>query len=179
MEQDSRVQLDKTTVMAEFVIRGDDFDPQVITDRLAIIPQKCWMKNADAKPDAIHRAPQNPVRLLDKELKIIEHKMRQLNQEYKSGPVKPPARTFSFWAVETGYQESRGIDEQLVQIYNLLKDKTAILNELKREFNLNYTIGIVPKIENNEKPAFYFEQYIIDFAHAIQATIDIDLYIFS
>jgi hypothetical protein len=55
----------------------------------------------------------------------------------------------------------------------------AYLNELRERYNLSYTIGIVPKIENNEKPALYFERNIIDFAHEIKAVIDIDIYIYS
>lgn len=172
--------MDKTTVAAEFVIKGDDFDPQIVTDRLNIIPTKFFRKNTNKKPKSFvtDGIPESFVRIKDPELKQI---FKNINEQIKDQPVRTDSRPrwFSLWEISTGNEESFDINDQLLKIYNLLKDKVSVLNELRGEYNLSYTIEIIPKIEDNEKPALYLDNYIIDFAHEIKAIIDIDLYIYS
>lgn len=80
------------------------------------------------------------------------------------------------WIISTGYEESLDINEQLERIVELIKDKSIILKELERGFNLEYIFGIVVNIENNEKPAMYFNRDFIGFANEINAEFYIDLY---
>lgn len=163
--------------MAEFVIKGDTFDPQIITDALNIEPTRCFAKNSNEKPKIYtdEEVPKTLVKLTDNELKDLFR-----NEEFQRELSKnPPLRRFSLWEIGTGYEESVDINDQLAKIYDLLKDKTDTLNKLREAYNLSYTIGIVPQIANDEKPALWFDHYIIDFAHQIKAVIDIDLYIYS
>lgn len=46
------------------------------------------------------------------------------------------------------------------------------------ESNLEYIFGIVVNVENNEKPAMYFNIKFIEFANNINAEFYIDLYVY-
>lgn len=167
----------KTTVKVEFSIKGDNFDPGLITQELHIEPKQSWMKNTDEKPRILtqEQVPAIVVKLKDLELKKV---FRDINRRSSLGEKAKP-RWFSHWSIATEDEESCDINIQLKKIYKMLKDKVTILNELRDKYSLSYTIEVVTKIEDNEKPSMYFEQYIIDFAHDVLAQIDIDLYIFS
>ncbi len=83
------------------------------------------------------------------------------------------------WLVSTGYEESKDINDQLVKIYDLFKDKLHVLNNIRREYSVDFGICIVIKIENEETPAMIINHWLIDFAHEIKAEIEFDLYIYS
>jgi hypothetical protein len=139
--------MDKTTVMVEFVIRGDKFDPQVITDKLKITPTRFWTKEIDKRPEGPPPPLlENLVRIKDPELKTI---FRDLNDKIiASGKKRKQIKhDFSLWQIDTGYQESNEINVQTNLIYQLLKDKVNILKELKSTMDLRYTLGIVLEIE--------------------------------
>ena len=51
-----------------------------------------------------------------------------------------------------------------------------MLINLKNEFDLIYKIFIVINIEEEIKPAIYVENSFIEFANAINAEVDFDLY---
>ena len=148
----------------------------MLNDLLKVFPgrdTRSWMKNTDEKPKIYTRdqIPGTLVRIKDPELKTIRFKLSP------EGNVKP--RWNSRWIISTGYEESLNIDDQIRIIYEMLKDKVGILNELREKYSLTFHLRVVPKIEDNEKPSMFFGPYIIDFVHDIKATIDIDLYIFS
>jgi hypothetical protein len=178
MKEEDGDKVDNSIVMVEFTIHGDeaveDFDPQIITERLKITPTRCWKKNTNEKPKVSHIPPWELPRPLDPKMTKFTELMREAKRL-----GKPQPRWFSFWKIDTGYQESRDINVQLLQIYHLLKDKINVLNELKSEYDLTYQIGVVPKIYNGETPALWFDHYIIEFAYKIHAKIDVDQYIFS
>ncbi len=140
--------MDKTNVMAEFLITGDKLIPGVVTQKLNITPIKTWTKGEEIKV----RIP---------------------------GVENGARGRFNLWEVNTGYEESLNIDDQLLKIFDVLKSKVGVLNELREEYDLKYTICVVVNIENNDKPAMCFDHWFIDFTQALNATIDIDLYIYS
>jgi hypothetical protein len=170
--------MDKTTVMAEFNIWGDKFDPQIITDNLKIKPTRSWIKEIDKRPQHPSPNPKNLVRIKDPELKVM---LKNINDKIKASGKKPKhiQHDFSYWKVDTGYQESKTINNQIIQIYDLLKDKVDVLKELNTKNELTYRLGIVINIEDNDGPGMFFDTYIIDFLHDIGATIDVDYYIYS
>lgn len=51
------------------------------------------------------------------------------------------------WTLETGYQDSLDVNDQLQQIISKLYNKTAIINEIKNSYSVECTILIVVKIE--------------------------------
>ncbi|WP_051272153.1 DUF4279 domain-containing protein [Shimazuella kribbensis] len=83
------------------------------------------------------------------------------------------------WSISTGYEESWDINDQLKKLVELLENKRSDLKELKRIYNLEYKFFIVINVENNEKPAIYLENDMIEFANDIKAWFDFDLCIFS
>lgn len=88
-------------------------------------------------------------------------------------------RSYSCWAISTGYEESLDVNIQLARIIEILKAKMSDLIELKSLYNLDYRLDVVINIENNEKPAIYLNSDVIEFAYKISAEFDFDLYIFS
>jgi hypothetical protein len=171
----SRKEAPKTTLYVVFLIRGDDFDPQVITEKLNIEPTDCFAKNTDEKPKVVFENTPKDFRVITpKELRTILSKM-----EVKKGKKKLRPHWFSLWEISTRFEESIDVNDHLLIIYNDLRDKVDILNELRNKFDLRYTMLIVTEIENCEAPMLGFDNYIIDFAHEIRADIDIDLYVYS
>jgi hypothetical protein len=171
-------QMEKTNVMAQFVILGDKFDPQIITDNLKLIPTRCWTKEIDKRPHVQPPNPENLVRIKDSDLKNMAQVFDD-SSNYNNEPRPKIKHDFSRWDIQTGYQESDDINIQVNQIYQILKKKINILNELKPKYELDYRLVIVINIEDNEKPGMCFDHYIIDFLHEIGAIIDIDMYIYS
>lgn len=58
------------------------------------------------------------------------------------------------------------------------KREFLLLKKLEMESNLEYIFGIVVNVENNEKPAMYFNIKFIEFANHINAEFYIDLYVY-
>lgn len=132
--------MDKTCIMVDLSIIGDCFDPQAITERLAILPTEQYQKGERSKRN-------------------IERKE-------------------NCWSISTGYVETLYVSEVLNQIVKEVADKKSVLIDLKKEFDLTYKFFIVINIEQNQKPAIYLESSFIEFANAINADVDFDLYMF-
>lgn len=67
----------------------------------------------------------------------------------KTNEIENITRKYTSWQLSTGYQESFDVGDVMEQLILKLKDKSAIINELKREFGLECRFTIVIKI--NEK----------------------------
>lgn len=133
--------MDRTNVMVEFIIIGEEFDPNFVTKKLKIEPDEIWVKGDS----------------------IIGRNIE---------------RKDTTWSINTGYEESLDINEQLEKIINLINDKKNILKKLKAEYNIEYVFGIVVNVEDNQKPAMYFNNMFIEFVNDIKAEFYIDLYIY-
>ncbi|WDM02792.1 DUF4279 domain-containing protein [Alicyclobacillus cycloheptanicus] len=81
------------------------------------------------------------------------------------------------WYVSTGYQESLDIGAQLNKIVGIFKNKIGELNLLQKEYDLEFKIFVVIRVENNQMPAIYLNAETIRFAHSINAEFDFDVYI--
>jgi hypothetical protein len=88
-------------------------------------------------------------------------------------------RVDTCWIIDTGYEESNDINDQLAKIIRLLNNKQKILKEFRKENNLEYHFSIVINIENNETPAIYFNKDFIELSYEIGAEFSIDLYVYS
>ncbi|WP_038705407.1 DUF4279 domain-containing protein [Planococcus sp. PAMC 21323] len=135
--------------MAYFSIVGNHFQPEKITEELAIQPTETHVKG-----DII----------------------KKTSTTTSSGTRR---WVETDWTLSTGYQESPDINDQLKPLLRSLEGKEKNLIRLKEEYELTYIFMIVIEIENNEKPAMYFEKDIINFASTIDAEIQFDLYIYS
>ncbi|MBJ7930769.1 MULTISPECIES: DUF4279 domain-containing protein [Bacillus cereus group] len=94
----------------------------------------------------------------------------------KTNETENITRNYTSWQLSTGYQESLDVGDVMEQLILKLKDKSAIINELKREFGLECRFTIVIKINDSHTPAFHLDNPVIDFSNSIKADFDIDLY---
>lgn len=140
--------MDKTQVMVEFSLYGDEFPIDSVTKKLEIEPTETYKKG-----DLIER-PFNP--------KVIS--------------TKTHYRIETVWSLSTGYQESYDVKEQMDQILGQLKSKSATINHLKTENNLECVFSIVIIMENGSTPGLHLDIQQIEFANSIKAEFDIDLY---
>jgi len=85
----------------------------------------------------------------------------------------------SFWQIQTGYQESYDVNEQLNQLVYRIEPVKSQLRLLITDLNLRAEFSIVIKIENGEKPAIYLTKSMIGLLYEIPAEIDFDIYILS
>jgi len=83
------------------------------------------------------------------------------------------------WSISTKEENSFDINDQLNQLITLLTPKRATLLKIRNDFKVNFIFMILIKIENNEKPAIYFDNKSINFIHGISAEIGVDYYIYS
>lgn len=132
--------MDKTSVMVEFCILGDNFNPEEITLELSIEPTEQYLKGS----------------------------RNNRNIERKE----------SCWSINTGYVETLYVSELLDILIDKLIDKKDIIQKLKKKWNIDCKFFVVINIENNVKPAVYLEKEVIEFANAVGAEFDFDLYIF-
>lgn len=80
------------------------------------------------------------------------------------------------WILSMDYQESLDIEIQMDQIFRPLRNKVAIINQLKTEYKLECKIFIVIIMENGDSPGLYLDNEQIEFANRVKAEFDIDLY---
>lgn len=140
--------MDKTQVMVYFSLYGDEFPIDYVTETLKIEPTKTYKKG-----DIIVK-PFNP--------KVTSTKTRY--------------RLETAWELSTGYQESFDVKEQMDQILGQLKNKAALINQLKKEYELECQFSIVIIMENGYTPGLHIDNEQIEFANSIKAEFDIDLY---
>lgn len=83
------------------------------------------------------------------------------------------------WSINTGYENSHDINEQLEKVTLLLKGRVDKLIELKDSLCVSMLFMIIVKIENNETPAMYFKKPFIHFLSRIDAEVGFDVYVYS
>lgn len=86
-------------------------------------------------------------------------------------------REESCWCIDTGYIETLYISELFDSLINLLANKKEIIMEVKKAYNLFCKFSIVINIIDDNKPAIYLDNNIIEFANFLGADFDFDLYI--
>ncbi|MGE7918300.1 DUF4279 domain-containing protein [Viridibacillus sp. NPDC093762] len=97
------------------------------------------------------------------------------NDPIKTNPVIKKKE--DCWCLDKGAQETLNLNEPLNELLELIREKDNELIEIKRLYNANVKFDIVIIIEDEELPAVYLEQEIIQFAGKICADIDFDMYI--
>lgn len=86
-------------------------------------------------------------------------------------------RQYTNWGYKTTTLETLYINEPIQILQETFEDKVDSLLELKKQHNLSFSIDIVIEVENNEPPAMCLEGFILEFAAALHARIDMDMYI--
>jgi hypothetical protein len=94
-----------------------------------------------------------------------------------------PAVEFAWWRLSTGIgKEYLQIDNLVDEIVSKLYDKIEIINDLKRQFQLNSVLEIVLYIDTNEDnsaPALGHDLRTIEFLYRTGTTTDVDIYRFN
>jgi len=115
------------------------------------------------------------------EIDLISEKLMIEPAEYynKGDKVgdKDKKRKETCWSINTGYEASLDINNQLEKIVSLIEPKRNELKKVKELYQLDYHFCIVIRVENNQSPAIYLEKEAIEFANDIGADFDFDLYI--
>ncbi|USK30834.1 DUF4279 domain-containing protein [Bacillus sp. CMF21] len=140
--------MDITKVKVYFSLFGDEFPIAYVTESLGVVPTDSYNKG-----DVIERS----------------HKQNGISK-------KTIFRKETAWELGTDFQESYDVKEQMDQILEPLKNKTAIINQLKAKYKLECKLFIVINMENGETPGLYLDNEQIEFANSIKAEFDIDLY---
>ena len=94
----------------------------------------------------------------------------------KISPIENYVRSYTCWKLSTGYQESLDVSEQMDMIIAQIGNKSAIINNLKKQFGLECRFTIVIIMNNGFTPGLYLDQSMIAFVNSINADFDIDLY---
>ncbi len=129
----------ENTCYTYFKITGD-FNPDIITKRLGLIPCKTW----------------------------------NIGDKRRNGTL------FDFALWEFGRCDNYDVivENQMHMTIAPLLDKIDILNEIKNEFDVTYTLEVVPTVyADNTSPCLAPSLKVIDFCHATRTEIDIDLYV--
>ena len=85
---------------------------------------------------------------------------------------------FSYW--EFGFCDAYDVlvENQMHKTLAPLFGKTAILNEIRKDFDVTFVLEVVPTVySENETPSLSSSMEVIDFCHETRTEIDIDLYV--
>jgi len=86
--------------------------------------------------------------------------------------------TRSSWNACQQEEPPMDAEAQCLAIVRALRGKIPILQQIKKEINVDFLIVIVPEIYGEEEPFMHFNQEIISFCHATGTEISIDMYVF-
>ena len=88
-------------------------------------------------------------------------------------------RRESFWEINTGYEQSHDINDQLGQLLDIIFPLKKKLKNIISNNSIHAKFGLVIKIEDGQTPAMYLKQNIIDLMSEIGIVIDFDTYVLS
>jgi hypothetical protein len=88
-------------------------------------------------------------------------------------------RKFSSWVYRTEYVKTYEPEKLLDEIIYTFSPLINELNELQKELNITFQIGIVLKIFGENSPGLHLRTDQIAFINSINADIDVDMYCYS
>lgn len=87
--------------------------------------------------------------------------------------------TFSDWAACKQTEPVMDAEKQCRKIVRELRPHLSKLQEIKKKFNVDFTLMIVPHIYNEENPILGFDREIIEFCYLTDTEIAVDMYIYD
>ncbi|OCS83472.1 hypothetical protein A6M13_15845 [Caryophanon tenue] len=101
------------------------------------------------------------------------------NCAYKKGDVlkEPHLRPFTAWEYHTETQSNWDVNDVLQPLVTTFQNKVTAINELKAEYDLSVRIYLVVSIINGETPGLCIYSDVAHFISAINADLDIDMWI--
>lgn len=91
----------------------------------------------------------------------------------------PLERFYTCWKYESEKLETLDPEDVLRPLLDLFKLKVDIINQLKEQLDLEVQIELVIEIKNGQTPSLVIYPELSDFAAAINALIDIDMYVYT
>ena len=102
------------------------------------------------------------------------------NKTWKIGDRRRNGTLFDFALWEFGRCDNYDViaENQMHMTIAPLLDKIDVLNEIKNEFDVTYTLEVIPTVyADNTSPCLAPSLKVIDFCHATRTEIDIDQYV--
>jgi len=114
---------------------------------------------------------------ITKLLRICPTEVYCKDDKFLGGQEKniPMIRKECCWCLETEYIDTIDVDAEIRKVYNILRDKTEVLKEIRNRFSVMYKFIIVIYLDNN--PILSIKRDIVKFAAEIDADFDFDTYI--
>ncbi|MCX6147826.1 MAG: DUF4279 domain-containing protein [Candidatus Kapabacteria bacterium] len=137
-----------TNIKIEFTIFGDNFNPNELTTQIGILPTGTYLK--------------------DTEIPLYEGLIRK---------GQPKLYKESSWEYSTEYVENLFLDEIIDPIIDIFSKKINLIYNYIQKNDLTFKIFIVVEIINKKTPALGAHKKLIDFAHALDAEIEFDIYV--
>ncbi len=109
-------------------------------------------------------------------LKITPHRTTTMNEPR---PLSGGNYPFSTWCGCKKEEPTLDANIQVHAVVEMLKEKIPLLLQIKKKYDVNFSIVIVPSIYNEEAPYIQFDQEIIDFCFQTHTEIGVHLYIFD
>lgn len=86
---------------------------------------------------------------------------------------------FSCWCACRQSEPALDVGKQCQNIVRELREKIPLLLELKREFELEFGISVVPSIYSGESPTLYYDHEVIEFCYLTGTEIGVDIYVYE
>lgn len=85
---------------------------------------------------------------------------------------------FAYWRTGTCREYDIETDRQMLKTLAFLLDKTEVLNEIKRRYDVDFVLEVVPTVRFDEStPCLAPSLEVMRFCCATETVIDIDLYV--
>lgn len=111
---------------------------------------------------------------------ITEKLGLQPNNFWTIGDKRPDGTSYDFSAWEFGRCDNYDViaENQMHTTISELLDKVDLLNEIRQQFDVDFTLEIVPTVyAENPAPCLAPSMTVIDFCYVTRTQIDIDLYV--
>ena len=90
------------------------------------------------------------------------------------------AYEFALWEVGTCAEYDVYVENQMRKTIALLRDKIALLNQIREENEVEFFLSVVPSIYVGEAtPCLAPSLDVMDFCHATRTKMDIDTYVYN
>ena len=87
---------------------------------------------------------------------------------------------FALWEIGRCTEYDIEVENQMRKTISLLQDKISLLNQIRIENDVTFTLEIVPTIYvGSTNPCLAPSLDVIDFCHATRTNIDIDMYVYG
>lgn len=87
---------------------------------------------------------------------------------------------FALWEIGRCTEYDIDVENQMRKTIAILQDKIQLLNQIRKENDVNFFLEIVPTIYVGDmNPCLAPPLDVIDFCHATRTEIDIDMYVYN